>query len=90
MDDLRAVLAIIIFAISSYFVFDLFAYGFSWPVLAVSIVGFLLAHFIWPPKHSGDSAWYDMLEIIVDFPYRCLAVFIRGVGKLVKHGDIDL
>jgi hypothetical protein len=91
MDDFLAVVAIFISCISGYLVFDLFYTGFSWSVLLGAAFGFILVHIIWPKKHDSDSAWYDSLEFIFDFPYRFTAACIRGV---VKGGadvvDIDL
>jgi hypothetical protein len=84
MDDFLAVVAIFISCISGYLVFDLFYTGFSWSVLLSAVFGFLIVHIIWPKKQDSDSAWYDTLEFIFDFPYRLMATLIRGV---VKSGD---
>ena len=81
MHDLLAVLAIFISCISGYLVFDLFYTGFSWAVLLSAIGGFILVHIIWPKKLDNDSAWYDALEFIFDFPYRFTAACIRGVVR---------
>ena len=86
MNDFRAVIAIFISVVSSYFIIDLFLHGFSWPLLAASIFGFLLVHILWPKNRSGESAWYDALEIIFDLPYRAMALCIRGLGKLLSKG----
>ena len=84
MDDFLAVVAIFISCISGYLVFDLFYTGFSWAVLLSAVFGFLIVHVIWPKKQDGDSAWYDALEYIFDFPYRLMAALVRGI---VKGGD---
>jgi hypothetical protein len=84
MDDFLAVVAIFIFCISGYLVFDLFYTGFSWAVLLSAIGGFSLVHAIWPKKHDEDSAWYDALEYIFYFSYRFTVACIRGI---VKGGD---
>jgi hypothetical protein len=81
MDDFLAVVAIFISCISGYLVFDLFYTGFSWGVLLSAVFGFLIVHVIWPKKQDSDSAWYDALEYIFDFPYRFTAACIRGVLK---------
>jgi hypothetical protein len=81
MDDFLAVVAIFISCISGYLVFDLFYTGFSWAVLFSAIGGFILVHVIWPKKQDSNSAWYDALEYIFDFPYRFTAACIRGVLK---------
>ncbi len=91
MDDFLAVLAIFISCISGYLVFDLFSAGFSWGVLFSAIGGFILVHLIWPKKQDSDSAWYDALEYIFDFPYRFTAALIRAVVKGGSDSiDIDL
>ncbi len=90
MDVFRAIIAIIIFSLSSYLVYDIFANGFNWAVLLFCIGGYIIVHFIWPKKSSGDSEWYDILEIIVDLPYRSIAFAIRSIGKVVKSSDGDI
>ena len=91
MDDFLAVVAIFISCISGYLVFDLFYTGFSWQVLLSAVLGFLIVHIIWPKNRDGESAWYEALEFIFDFPYRFTAACIRG---LLKGGsdavDFDL
>lgn len=81
MDDFLAVVAIFISCISGYLVFDLFYTGFSWGVLLSAVFGFFIVHGIWPKRPNGESAWYDALEFIFDFPYRFTAACIRGVAK---------
>ncbi len=81
MEDFLAVIAIFISCISGYLVFDLFYTGFSWSVLLSAIVGFIIVHAIWPKGSDGESAWYNTLEFIFDFPYRATAFLIRGIAK---------
>lgn len=90
MDEFRVALAIVIFSISSYLVYDLFAHGFDWIVLLLSIAGYLLVHYIWPRYSTGESAWYDPLEFIFDLPYRTIALLIRSLGKLLRNNDGDI
>lgn len=90
MDDIRAALAITLFGISSYLVYDLFANGFSWLVLAALLAGYLLAHFIWPRKDNSEESWYDILEVFIDLPYRSIALFIRSIGRLWSRADADV
>lgn len=90
MNDFRAVLAMFISVVSGYFVFDLFANGFSWYLLCAALIGFLLVHIIWPPCSSGESAWYEALEFVFDLPYRLIAISIRGLGKVVKNDSVDI
>ncbi len=90
MDDLRAVIGIFIFSICCYLTYDLFINGFSLWVLIAVVLGFLFVHLIWPKNASGDSSWYDVLEWIVDLPYQALALFFRGIGRVVKGGSDDV
>lgn len=90
MAELRVLFATILFTISSYLIYDLFANGFHWLVLLAAITGYLLIHFIWPKHASDESAWYDTLELIFDLPYRCIALFVRSIGKAFRNGDGDI
>ena len=72
---------------SSYFVFDLIFYGFDWLLFIVTILGYVLAHYIWPPKFDDESHWYDLLEHVVDLPFRILVNTIRGIGSVFKNSD---
>ncbi len=72
---------------SSYFVFDLIFYDFDWLLLIASILGYVLAHYIWPPKFDDESHWYDLLEYVVDLPFRILITSIRGIGSVFKNSD---
>jgi hypothetical protein len=87
MDDVRAVIAIFISCVSGYLVYDLLSNGFSWGVLCAAIIGFLLVHLIWPKRRDYESVWYYGLEYIFDLPYRCIALFVRGIGKILKGSD---
>lgn len=80
-------LSLSVYLMSTYFVIDLIIYTFDWILLLVSIVGFVFAHYLWPPKCDNESVWYDLLEIVIELPFRAMALFIRGLAKLFKHGD---
>lgn len=90
MNDFRAVLAIFISMISGYLIIDIFLNGFSWVLVFFAIIGFILVHLIWPKHRSSDSAWYESLQFIFDLPYQLIAYSIRGLGRLLKLGDIDI
>ena len=89
MDSLRIILATVLFCLSAYLCCDLFANGFDWIVLAVATAGFFLTHIIWP-KDARDEGWFDILEFIVDLPYRSIALFVRSLGRLFRDGDIGV
>lgn len=89
MDSIRVIIAILVFSISSYLVYDLIANGFSWMVLLVCIAGYLSAHYVWPKRHES-SAWYDAIELMIDLPFRAIALFFRTIGRLFKSADVDV
>lgn len=90
MAELRVITAILLFSLSSYLIYDLFANGFNWLILLTAIAGYWLVHLIWPKHSSEESAWYDIFELFVDLPYRCIALFIRSIGKAFRSGDGDI
>ncbi|NCP64623.1 MAG: hypothetical protein GW836_08230 [Paraglaciecola sp.] len=57
-----------------------------------SFVGFACSDYLWPAQHDHDSHWYDLLEVVVEFPFRAVALLLRSLGRLIKHSDssIDL
>ena len=89
INDLRAVLAIIVSCCSAYFCIDMLLNGFSWTLLVSAIAGYTAVHLLWPPKCNYDSAWYDALEWIFDLPFQLMAKLLRSVGRLFRS-DIDL
>lgn len=89
MDTFRVFAATGVFCLSSYLVYDLFAQGFSWPSLIFCAAGYLAVHYIWPKKRTDYGDWYDVLEELIDLPYRAMATAIRGIGKLFRHADGD-
>jgi hypothetical protein len=90
MDFIRAVSATLLFCCSTYLIFDLFAHGFSWLVLGFCISGYVAAHYLWPKGHSIDSDWLDYIELVVDFPFRAMALAVRSLGRLVRNTDSDI
>lgn len=94
MNELRVFMAVIMFTASSYFVYDLIVNGFNIAVLLFSVLGYVLAHYIWPRRFDDESAWYDFLELIVDLPFRTIAYLLRSLSRAfrgVDDGiDIDL
>ena len=89
MDLLRILLSI---CISAYLAVDLFVYGFSLPVLLFCIGGFVLVHFLLPKKSSVDDGFYEIVDLVLDLPYRTIATILRNIGRLFRDGDggVDL
>lgn len=89
-NGIRLLLAVLLFCLGGYLVWDLFAAGFSLVVVVFSLLCFILAHYIKPkPNDRGDSSLvWDVSDFIVDIPFRAISLFIRCIGKPLK-GDID-
>lgn len=91
-DWIRLLLAVFFFVLGIYFVADLFLSGFSWLLLIAAIGCFLLAHYIKPQNdHEDYSTAFDIIDLLIDIPFRTIALTVRGAGRLFKDGDgIDL
>ena len=90
MNEFRVFLTVIVFFVSSYLVYDLFANGFDWAVLIATVIGYISAHYIWPKEKESDSIWYELLEFVIDLPYRTMAYSIRTLGRVFKNSDGDI
>jgi len=90
MNDFRAALAVFVYCISLYLIYDLWANGFSIYIVLACLLGFVTAHYLWPKERSGESAWYEALELIIDLPFRTIAFSIRGLGRLSGKDGVDL
>ena len=90
MNVFRIIISVILFCISSHLVYDLLANGFNWLIFVVCISGYLVIHFIWPKKETEESAWFDILEFVVELPYRAIALFLRSISKIFRDGDIGI
>jgi hypothetical protein len=90
IDGIRLLLAVLLFCLGIYLVWDLFAAGFDVIVLASSLLCFVVAHYIKPKSSDRDdaSAVWDILDFIVDVPFRAISLFLRATSKPFK-GDID-
>ncbi len=94
MDELRTILAVALFATGCYLVYDMIAHGFSAYVLLGDILSFWLVHHLLPKRSQRqDSAtgFIDYLDLLLDLPYKAVALLLRSVGSLLNKGpDIDL
>lgn len=79
MNDLRALLAIALWLISAYLIYDLVVEGFDWVVMLASVSGFWLAHVVWPSGHGHEDHWYDVFELIIDLPFKAIAKMLRAI-----------
>jgi len=89
MNQIRVFLSILIFSVCCYLIIDLFITGFDGLVLCSSLIGFVITHYLWPTKPNEEEEWYDIFEAVIDFPYRCISIFLRGIGRAAKDSDVD-
>jgi hypothetical protein len=90
MDLIRTIAATILFCTSTYLVYDLFANGFDLIVLLFCIGGYLFSHYILPEKKLGAGDWFDILELVIDLPYRMIAFLLSSLGRLLRGSDGDI
>jgi len=86
----RLLVAFLLFCIGIYLGFDLFVRGFDFLVLIAAIGCFVLACLLKPKRRSNEdlSSLPDILEFILEIPFRAIAAFLRALGRICK-GDID-
>ncbi len=94
MREIRAFLSLVFACGSVYFIYDLFVSGFHWGVLSSAVIAYLLAYWLWPKGESNDNGWFELLEDIIELPFRAVARIIRSLGRSDSRSgcdfDIDL
>jgi hypothetical protein len=90
MDYFKAVAATLLFCYSTYLIYDLFANGFSWIVLGFCIGGYIVTHYLWPKDHDIDHRIVDYIELVIELPFRTMALAVRSIGRVVRSGDTDI
>jgi hypothetical protein len=90
INELRLLLAVLLFCLGIYLIWDLFVAGFDFIVLVSSIICFIAAHYVKPKSDDRDepSAVWDLVDLIVDIPFRTISIFLRAISKPFK-GDVD-
>ncbi len=83
----RLILSVMAFCVSVYLAYDLVVNGFNIYVLLCCIGGFILAKYLWPGGYKEDSAWFELLELVIYLPYQTIAFSLRSIGRIVKSGD---
>jgi hypothetical protein len=71
-------------------IYDLFSAGFNIYTFLCVFVSFILAHYLWPRnRHKNDKDFdiLDIVEIIVDLPFKTISQLIRAVGKSGPNDD---
>jgi hypothetical protein len=90
INEIRLLLACVFFCLGLYLVYDLFANGFSWVVLVCTVACFVLAHYVKPDRDAGDgSVLIDIVDLIIDIPFKAIAIFLRAASKPFKSGGVD-
>ena len=90
INEIRLFLAATFFCFGLYLVYDLFANGFSWVVMACAVACFILAHYVKPDRDAGDgSVLIDIIDFIIDIPFKTIAICLRAISKPFKGGDVD-
>lgn len=90
INEIRLLLAVLLFCLGVYLIWDLFAAGFDFIVLVSSLLCFIVAHYIKPKSSDRDdsSVVWDIVDFIVDIPFKTISIFLRAISKPFK-GDID-
>lgn len=89
IDSIRYLIAVFLLCLGLYLLIDLFISGFDVVVLMCSVGSFVLAHYVKPENDSSEgSSFFDYLDIVIDFPFRLISLFLRTLSKPLK-GDVD-
>ncbi|SIQ34314.1 hypothetical protein [Aquipseudomonas alcaligenes] len=88
MDVLRMLLAVLALLAGVAALVQGIVVGPLWAWLLGMTLGFLLAYWLWPRQRQVDSAWLDVLELLVELPVNALLGLVRLLGRFFR--DIDL
>ena len=87
----RILLSISAFLGSVYIIICMILYSFNLVALIISLIGFILAHYLWPTtssSSSSDSCTYPchdgLIHSMVELPFTLLTLIIRGVFNIFK------
>lgn len=85
MGGIRTLLAVFMFSISCFLLYDLFANGFSFKVLFGVVVFYAAAYLLLPDANSKQRSLdiLEMMELVVKLPFRIIVGAVRGI----KSGD---
>lgn len=87
IDWARLIIAVILFALGAYFIIDLFISGFDLLLLAAALGCFGLAYYIKPKSKDDDYGFiFDLIDLIIELPFRAIAFALRGIGRIFKDG----
>jgi len=81
MSEVRLMLAVLLFCLSTYLVIDLFIHCFDAIVLLAAVAGYVMVHWLVPDKRQFEEAdWANLLIDILDFPFKATASLLRSLG----------
>ncbi len=93
MNVIREIIAVTLFIVAILLTIYICIDTFSWGYLAIAIVCYLAAYWIWPSKRQGQRddnyIWLDIIELLIEIPFR----IVYGILRLFKNSDgagIDL
>ena len=93
MNTFREVIAVILYCIAIVLTIFMFANTFKWTLLAMAILAYLAAYWIWPSKREGqrdDNHWWlDITELLIELPFRIIGWLFKSL-KNSDVPDIDL
>ncbi len=84
MEGIRACLALTLFVLGVYCLIELLISGFDPELLLAAVACLALAYWVLPKRreHAEDAYWWvDLIELLVEFPYRAIALLFRGLGR---------
>ena len=90
MDSIRILSSLLAFCTGCYLIYDLFSVGFNVYIFLGIFVSFILAHYLWPQdrnKKDEDFDLLDIVEIIVDLPFKTFSQIIRSLGRSGRDSD---
>jgi hypothetical protein len=90
MEQLRGIIAIVIFIIGICLLLKLCVDPFELTLLVVAIICLLLAYFIWPSKKTNqreDNIYWDVLEIVIELPLEIFIWLFRILVRVFHKAD---
>ncbi|PKG38280.1 hypothetical protein CXF74_14280 [Psychromonas sp. Urea-02u-13] len=64
--------------------------GFDWIKIIILLSGYISIHYVWPKEKASDSLWYELIEFVVELPFRAIAYLVRLIGRFFGHSDGDI
>lgn len=97
MTVFRILLSIALFIAAIVALVGLFLNGFSWLYVAVAVIGFLLAAWVWPSDPASRRRSrrdrlnpVDLIELLIESGAELVLLPLRLIGWLLRHGGVDV